>query len=216
MIWIPTTCFNTRKVLLAKVHRALLYLTFIFACFLPVKEAIAQPGKQAVVALKVNKSYKGKSIKVDDGDTFTFLSSRKSTFRIRLDGIDAPEKGMPYAKKSKEFLAALLLDQVLELQVVSVDRYGRYVCKVFCNGQDVNLLMVQAGYAWHYKQYNREQSLSRAETKAREQKAGLWQNKNPLAPWTVRAYRRAGYSDAHFSELRKQNSPEIQKFLQAI
>lgn len=211
-----TTCFNTRKALPAKMHKVLLYLTLLVFCSLPAPAVIAQQAQQAVVALKVNKRYKGKSIKVDDGDTFTFLSSGKSTYRIRLDGIDAPEKGMPYAKKSKEFLAALLLDQTIELHVVSVDRYGRYVCKVYCNGDNVNLLMVQAGYAWHYKQYNRDYVLAQAEVKAREQKKGLWQNKNPLTPWTVRAYRRAGYSDARFSELRKQNSPEIQKFLQPI
>lgn len=211
-----TTCFNTRKALPAKVHKVLLYLTLLVFCCLPAPAVIAQQAQQAVVALKVNKRYKGKSIKVDDGDTFTFLSSGKSTYRIRLDGIDAPEKGMPYAKKSKEFLAALLLDQTIELSVVSVDRYGRYVCKVYCNGGNVNLLMLQAGYAWHYNQYSQSYALAQAQAKAREQKKGLWQNKDPLAPWTVRAYRRAGYSDARFSELRKQNSPEIQKFLQAI
>lgn len=211
-----TTSSNTRKALPAKMLKALLYLSLFISCYLPAKDAGARQEKQTVIALKVNKRYKGKSIKVDDGDTFTFLSSRKSTYRIRLEGIDAPEKGMPYAKKSKEFLAALLLDQAIEVQVVSVDRYGRYVCKVFCDGKEVNLLMLQAGYAWHYSQYNKDQSLARAEAKAREEQKGLWQNKNPLAPWTVRAYRRAGYSDTRFSELRKQNSPEIQKFLQAI
>lgn len=211
-----TTCFNTPKVFPAKMLRALLYLALFLSCCLPAKDVVAQQEKQTVVALKVNKSYSGKSIKVDDGDTFTFLSSRKNSYRIRLEGIDAPEKGMPYANKSKEFLAALLLDQVIELRVVSIDRYNRYVCKVYCNGVSVNLLMLQAGYAWHYKQYNQDHVLAQAEAKARKQKTGLWQFKNPLAPWTVRAYRRAGYSDARFSELRQQNSPEIQKFLPAI
>lgn len=210
------TCFNTRKALPAKMPKVLLYLILFVFCCLPAKDLIAQQEQQAVVALKINKRYKGKSIKVDDGDTFTFLSNDKSSYRIRLDGIDAPEKGMPYAKKSKEFLATLLLDQAIELRVVSIDRYGRYVCKVYCKGANVNLLMVQAGYAWHYNRFSREYTLAQAESKAREQKKGLWQNKDPLAPWTVRAYRRAGYSDARFSELRKQNSPEIQKFLQPI
>lgn len=211
-----TTCFNTRKALPAKMPKVLLYLTLFLFCCLPAKDLIARQKQQVVAALKVNKRYKGKSIKVDDGDTFTFLSSGKNTYRIRLDGIDAPEKGMPYARKSKEFLAALLLDQAIELRAVSVDRYGRYVGKVYCKGVNVNLLMVQAGYAWHYSQYSQDYALAQAQAKAREQKKGLWQNKAPLAPWMVRAYRRAGYSDARFSELRKQNSPEIQKFLQAI
>lgn len=212
---IPTTFSNTRKALPVKMHKLLFYLALLSCFCLPAKDVFAQQEKQTVVALKVNNRYRGKSIKVDDGDTFTFLSNSKKTYRIRLEGIDAPEKGMPYAKKAKEFLAALLLDQAIELRVISIDRYGRYVCKIFCNGRDVNLLMVQAGYAWHYHRYNQDQVLSQAEAKARAQQAGLWQSKHPLAPWTVRAYRRAGYSDARFSELRKQNSPEIQKFLLA-
>ncbi len=210
------TCFNTRKALPAKTLSILFYLSLFLSCCLTPQGAVAQKEKQAAIALKADKHYKGKSIKVDDGDTFTFLSSRNLTYRIRLDGIDAPEKGMPYAKKSKEFLAASLSDQPIEVHVVSEDRYGRYLARVYCKGVNVSLLMVQAGYAWHYKRYSSEYALAQAESVAREAKKGLWQHPDPLAPWTVRAYRRAGYSDARFNELRRQNSLEIKKFLQAI
>lgn len=213
----PTTCFNTRKALPVNMYKLFFGLVLFLCCGLPLKDTYAQKTElQPAVVLKQNRTYKGKSIKVDDGDTFTFLSKRKVSYRIRLDGIDAPEKGMPYARKAKEYLAALLLNQVIELRVISIDRYERYICKVYCNQKEVNLQMVQAGYAWHYTTYNKDTLLSQAEAKAREHKAGLWQDKNPLAPWTVRAYRRAGYSDVRFQELRKQNSPEVRKFLQAI
>lgn len=212
-----TTCFNTRKALPAKMYNAFLGLVLLLCCALPFKDTYAQKtAPQPTVALKQNRTYKGKSIKVDDGDTFTFLSRRKVSYRIRLDGIDAPEKGMPYAKKAKEYLAALLLNQEIELRVMSADRYGRYVGKVYCNGKEVSLLMLEAGYAWHYSKYNQDAAFSEAEHSAHEQRNGLWQDKDPLAPWTVRAYRRAGYSDVQFNQLRKQNSPEIRKFLQTI
>lgn len=199
------------------MYKVFFGLVCILCCALPLKDTYAQKTEQQpTVALKQNRTYKGKSIKVDDGDTFTFLSRRKVSYRIRLDGIDAPEKGMPYAKKAKEYLAALLLNQEIELRILSADRYGRYVGKVYCKGQEVSLLMLRAGYAWHYSKYNQEVIFFEAEHKARDQKTGLWQNEHPLAPWTVRAYRRAGYSDLRFQQLRKQNSPEIRKFLQAI
>lgn len=198
------------------MYKILFRLVVLLCCALPPKHIYAQTSIQQPAALKQNRAYKGKSINVDDGDTFTFLSKQKVAYRIRLDGIDAPEKGMPYAKKAKEYLAALLLNQEIELRVVSADRYGRYVGKVYCNGAEISLLMLRAGYAWHYGKYNRDAAFSEAERSARGQRNGLWQDKNPIAPWTVRAYRRAGYSDAQFNQLRKKNSPEIRKFLQAI
>lgn len=212
----PTTCFNTRNLFPAKMHSIILSFALFIYCFSPLENVFAQQAEQPVFTLKKERIYKGKSIHVDDGDTFTFLSSRKARYKIRLDGIDAPEKGMPYARKAKEYLAALLLNQVIELRVISIDRYERYICKVYCNQKEVNLQMVQAGYAWHYTTYNKDTLLSQAEAKARQQKTGLWKDKDPLAPWTVRAYRRAGYSDVRFQELRKQNNPEVRKFLQAI
>ncbi|OJV54943.1 MAG: hypothetical protein BGO31_16530 [Bacteroidetes bacterium 43-16] len=198
--------------------RRLLFSLLLIACISMQPNVVQAQQTQVAqsIPLKVNKIYKGKSIKVDDGDTFTFLSKSKTPYKIRLDGIDAPEKGMPYAKKAKEYLAALLLCQDIEIRIVSIDRYGRYIAKVSCAHKDLSLVMLEAGYAWHYKQYNQEASLATAAEKARQQQTGLWQEKAPLAPWTVRAYRRAGYSDLEFQKLRKQNSPEIRRFIEAI
>ena len=72
------------------------------------------------------------------------------------------------------------------------DRYGRIVGKVWLNGGDVCLEQVKAGFAWHYKKYQHEQSLedrqlyAEAEDNAREGRLGLWRENNPNPPWEHR------------------------------
>ncbi|HTO16034.1 MAG TPA: thermonuclease family protein [Edaphocola sp.] len=162
---------------------------------------------------KINGFYKGKSIKVSDGDTFIFLSQSNRKFAIRIEGIDAPEKGMPYARKATDYLAAMLKNQSIIIKVISIDQYGRLVARIIVDNKDVSKEMIAAGYAWHFKKYNKENELKNLEIKARAQKRGLWQEQHPLAPWVVRAHRRAGYSDKEFRKLREQNDPRIRKFL---
>ncbi|HRP89207.1 MAG TPA: thermonuclease family protein [Edaphocola sp.] len=178
---------------------------------------------QKIAYEKVSKKYspfligsvqKGKSIKVDDGDTFVFLSKSNRKFAIRIDGIDAPEKGMSYARRSKQYLAELLKDKEISVRILDIDQYGRYVGRIIVERHDVSELMIASGYAWQYRKYNKDSILRNLETKARNQKSGLWKEANPLAPWVVRAYRRAGYSDKEFRRLREANSPLIKKFLE--
>ncbi len=76
------------------------------------------------------------------------------------------------------------------------DRYGRIVGKVLLDGidacLDACLEQVKAGFAWHYKKYQHEQSLedqrlyAEAETKARNERLGLWRENNPNPPWDYR------------------------------
>ncbi|RQO32353.1 hypothetical protein DBR32_01740 [Taibaiella sp. KBW10] len=177
----------------------------------------ATKNKQALPALQVNKTYSGRSVSVADGDTFTLLTEDKVSYNIRLEGIDAPEKGMPYYKVSKKYLAQLLLEKKLECMVKKVDQYGRYVGRIYYieNGRslDVSKEMLRAGLAWHYKQYNKETDLSALEIEARQLKKGLWVETKPIAPWMVRKYRRAGISDARFRQLQQENSPFIAPYL---
>lgn len=157
---------------------------------------------------------RGQCIRLHDGDSFQFLSSdKKRQERIRIYGIDAPEKGMPYATKAREFLAALLKGKQLQLRVQGYDKYGRILATVYVEGKDVALAMINAGYAWHYKQYSNDKTYAAAERRARQRKRGLWQEAQPLAPWQVRAYRRAGYSDEVFRTLMRKGDPRVQRFL---
>jgi endonuclease YncB( thermonuclease family) len=136
----------------------------------------------------------GQIVRVSDGDTVT-LQSETGSLKIRLAGIDAPESKMPHGREAKAHLAAMVLGKEVQAIVHKKDRYGRTIATLMLNTKDVNMAMLQAGMAWHYKQYEREQTASAAaayaqsETKARTQGVGLWQLDMPTPPWEWRHIR---------------------------
>ncbi len=134
----------------------------------------------------------GRVVGVLDGDTVDVLTADKTQVRIRLSGIDAPEKRQAFGKVSKKVLSDLAFGQPVTVEWSKTDRYGRTVGKVLVRGQDVNLQMVQEGLAWHYKAYAMEQSsadrerYAAAENKARVGHLGLWREAQPIPPWEFR------------------------------
>ena len=134
----------------------------------------------------------GKVINVADGDTITVLDDTNTQHKIRLAGIDAPEKRQAFGNVSKQNLADMVAGQAVAVEWVKVDKYGRKVGKVLLAGTDCNLVQVKRGLAWHYKQYQREQSFTdqqsyaAAETEARAAKLGLWRDAEPMPPWKFR------------------------------
>jgi len=134
----------------------------------------------------------GLVVGVSDGDTITVLDANKVQHKIRLAGIDAPEKKQAFGNRSKESLSALAFDKTVNVETDKQDRYGRQVGKVLVNGQDVNLVQVERGMAWFYRQYQREQSpndrrlYEAAEDAARADKRGLWRDADPMPPWEFR------------------------------
>jgi len=149
-------------------------------------------------------SFEARVVGIADGDTLTVLNSDKVPQKIRLAGIDAPEKGQAFGDRSKQNLSHWVKDQTVRIEWTKVDQYGRLVSKVLvappgpcpatpCPATfDVNLEQISAGLAWHYKYYEKEQSdqdrrtYALAEQRAREQKLGLWRDANPLPPWEDR------------------------------
>ena len=134
----------------------------------------------------------GKVINVADGDTITVLDDTNTQHKIRLAGIDAPEKRQAFGNVSKQSLADMVAGQSVAVEWVKADRYGRKVGKVVLAGQDANLVQVRRGLAWHYKQYQREQSATdqqsyaAAEIVARTAQVGLWREADPMPPWEFR------------------------------
>lgn len=134
----------------------------------------------------------GKVVRVADGDTITVLDAQMQQHKIRLAGIDAPERRQAFGQRSREFLASLVAAQQVEVETEKTDKYGRSVGKVLLQGRDVNLAVVAAGLAWHYKEYESEQSpadrllYSNAEQEARDLRKGLWVDPAPEAPWDWR------------------------------
>lgn len=138
----------------------------------------------------------GKVVGVADGDTVTVLDAVKVQHKIRLAGIDAPEKAQPFGQRSKENLSQVVFGKNVTVETGKIDRYGRTVGKVLIGGVDANLEQVRAGFAWHYKKYEREQSAedrgeyAQAEAAARTARIGLWRDISQVAPWDWRSCRR--------------------------
>lgn len=131
---------------------------------------------------------RGKVIGVSDGDTITILDSANAQHKIRLTGIDAPEKAQAFGQASKQVLSKLVFNKEVEVVWGKHDRYQRILGKVVLNGEDICLEQVRRGMAWHYKKYQNEQSqmdrekYSDAEKKARDAKIGLWIDPEPMEP----------------------------------
>lgn len=135
----------------------------------------------------------GVVVKVMDGDTYELLTPDKTTVRVRMQGIDAPERGMPYYKMAKQYLSDLCMHQKVTLKEVTEDHYGRTVAFSYLeDGRELSREMLKAGYAWHYKKYNKDSELAQMEKDAKAEKKGLWKDKNPTPPWEERAQRRKG------------------------
>lgn len=137
----------------------------------------------------------GRVVGISDGDTLTVLDADRVQHRVRLAGIDAPERGQPFGQRAKEMLSACAYQQHAAVVGSKIDRYGRVVGKVLVQHTDCNLRQVELGMAWHYKAYAREQSAadrteySAAEATAREERRGLWKERDPVAPWAHRRSR---------------------------
>jgi endonuclease YncB( thermonuclease family) len=123
---------------------------------------------------------------VHDGDTITGLDDLKTQHKIRLDAIDAPELGQPFGQASKKALSEKVFGKDVVVIPKTKDKYGRTVGHVMIDGRDVNLEMLEEGMAWHYKKYDHNARLARAEEEACAAKKGLWHDANPIAPWEWR------------------------------
>lgn len=135
---------------------------------------------------KVVEEFSGKVIGVTDGDTIKVLVNKESV-TVRLEGIDAPESGQSYGKKSKEALAEIVAGKTVTVKKTGTDKYKRTLGIVIVGDADANAKMVEDGWAWHFKKYNDEERLAKLEDAARKAKRGLWADEKPLAPWEYRA-----------------------------
>lgn len=102
----------------------------------------------------------GRVVGVSDGDTITVLVDNHDRLKVRLAGIDAPEKSQPFGSVSKKSLSDQVFGKTVNIESNKKDRYGRFLGRVIFNGTDVCLEQIRAGMAWHYKRYSNEQSES--------------------------------------------------------
>ena len=134
---------------------------------------------------------KGRVVKVADGDTITVLASNVQ-HKVRLSGIDAPEKKQAFGEVSRRHLASLVSGKDVEVEWTKKDKYGRILGTVWVDvpapdGKgavrcDANRSMLYAGLAWHYKRFDSSKAYSDAESDARRARLGLWRDPNPVPP----------------------------------
>ncbi len=104
----------------------------------------------------VVQEFTGKVVGVSDGDTITVLHNGKGE-RIRLHGIDCPEKRQAFGKRAKQFTSKLVFGKTVTVQFVDRDRYGRTVGVVLLpDGRSLNHELVRAGLAWMYRRYTND------------------------------------------------------------
>ena len=98
-----------------------------------------------------------------------------------------PEKKQPYGQAAKKYVLEIAAHEIVKVEAKTKDRYGRTIGEVILpNGDSLNRLLIRNGYAWHYKKYSKDKSLAELENQVRIDKVGLWQDKNPIAPWDWR------------------------------
>jgi len=137
----------------------------------------------------------GQVVGIIDGDTYDILLDGHKTVRIRMEGIDAPEKGMPFYKKAKKYLSDLCFGKTVRLEIRDTDKHGRKVAFGYLeDGTELSHEMIKAGFAWHFKKYNSDEDLAELEIEAQNAKIGIWSIENPMSPWDNRALHRNGIS----------------------
>ena len=132
-----------------------------------------------------------KVVKVAYGDSITVLASANKKVKIRLHGIDCPEGGQAFGKRAKQFTSSQCYGKTIQYREVDTDRYGRTVATVYLeDGRDLNLEILKAGLAWHYKRYSDRQDYADAEAEAQRSGIGLWADDAAIPPWEWRRERR--------------------------
>ncbi len=130
--------------------------------------------------------FEGRVVAIIDGDTVGVMRAGREV-RIRLHGIDAPEKRQAYGRRAQDYLGEMIFKQTVRVVIRSKDRYGRSVADLYLGSKHVNQEMVRAGMAWWFRRYApRDMELRELEERAREAGIGLWTDADAIAPWNFR------------------------------
>lgn len=129
--------------------------------------------------------FQAKVVKIADGDTVTVLTTNYEQIKIRLYGIDAPEKKQAFGNVSKQALSGLIAGKEVEIEDCGVDRYRRVVGIIHHDGVNINEAMVEVGLAWVYPQYCKKpfcKDWYTLQKQAKKDGQGLWRDTAPIAP----------------------------------
>jgi endonuclease YncB( thermonuclease family) len=173
-------------------QRLLAFLLFVLtmnACNNEGENGLMHP-KEIEEAEAAGRLLRGKAVGISDGDTFRLLMEDNKNIRVRLHGIDAPEKGQDYSTQARQALSDLVFSKEVAVIQKTKDRYGRVVGIVYHGDTNVNEELLKTGMVWHYTEYDKNPKWASLQTKAKEQNAGLWSKPDPTPPWQWRKTRR--------------------------
>jgi len=171
-------------------RHVLVAVAVILGCWLSARHAQAD-------------TFTGKVVGVADGDTITVLRD-KTPVKIRLQGVDAPEKAQPFGEKAKQLTSSLVFGKEVRVEVVSKDKYGRTLARIYFTTHEgidhyddgrharvdvtrsLEESLLQAGLAWWFRKYSKDKKLGQIEQEARTAKRGLWADASPTPPWVWR------------------------------
>jgi endonuclease YncB( thermonuclease family) len=149
------------------------------------RKALAAVAWLLLSPLALGQGLTGRVVGVHDGDTLTLLTAEEKRVSVRLADIDAPELGQPFGRAAKRELSDLCFGRAASIEARTVDRYGRTVGVVSCEGNDASRLMVERGMAWVYRRYLRRPELVDLEEVTRGKYVGLW-SQPAVPPWEYR------------------------------
>ena len=132
--------------------------------------------------------WQGKVVSVSDGDTITVMNNSRVE-RIRLYGVDCPEKHQDFGNRAKQFTSNMVFGKTVDVEPIDTDRYGRTVGLVKVNGKSLNEEIIKNGFAWLYSQYCHKPFCNtwyRYQEEAKQKRIGLWSMPNPVPPWEFR------------------------------
>ena len=161
-------------------------IIFTLVCFPSLAQAQANP----TYSPPATESFQGNVVGVSNGDTLTVMRDGQAV-KVRLYGIDSPEKRQAFGTQAKQLTSELAFDKLVTVKKKDIDKYGRIVGDVILpDGRSLNQELVRAGLAWWYRKYAPDnQILKDLEAETRSLKKGLWADKNPIPPWEWRMRR---------------------------
>ena len=113
--------------------------------------------------------------RVSDGDTLDILpAGEPRAIRLRVFGIDTPERGEPFANRARNHTRVLAFGKAVRVTGQSIDTYGRLVARVRVGEVDLGADLLREGLACHYTRYSSDRVYAEAQASARTRGAGFW------------------------------------------
>ncbi len=111
--------------------------------------------------------------RVIDGDTLELTNGQK----LRLIGINTPEKSMPFNQEATEFVKQLIENKSIKIESHGIDKYGRTLAYIFLDGKNINKEILEEGLGtlYYYEKDEHYEELKQAEEFARLNQRGLWE-----------------------------------------